>query len=196
MPKLIVKTGQFAGREFELQPGANSVGRSPENRVAIAEPSISSFHCELNLAEIGLAVHDLGSTNGTFINGQRVAKGMIQTGDLLTLGEIDFNIELPEITIAIPEMQNLNEAPGAAFLEDGTPACFSHRDLPALFRCTKCESWWCGECVRQLKRLSGDFLQFCPDCSAACAVLPAVTAAKKRSFLQRVGDTLRLPRRK
>lgn len=196
MPKLMVQTGQLAGREFELKPGVNSVGRNHENSIAITEPSVSTFHCELHLADIGLAVHDLGSTNGTFINRQRVAKGMVQNGDLLTFGDIDCAVELPEITIAIPEIQNLHEAPGAAFLADGTPACFSHREIAALYRCTKCENWWCTECVRQLKKLSGDFLQFCPECSAACASLPSVTTAKKRSFLERVGDTLRLPRRK
>jgi len=195
MPKLIIKSGQFAGREFELQPGINTVGRGPDNSISIPEPSVSTFHCELHLADIGLAVHDLNSTNGTFINKQRVAKGMVQSGDVLTLGDVEFSADLPEVTIAIPEM-TVVEAPGAAFLDDGTPACFSHRNVAALFRCTKCEIWWCGECVRQMKKLSGDFLQFCPECSAPCAALPRTTVASKRTFLQRVGDTLRLPRRK
>jgi hypothetical protein len=195
MPKLIIKSGPFAGREFELQPGINTVGRGPDNTISIPEPSVSTFHCELRLAEIGLAVHDLNSTNGTFINKQPVARGMVQNGDVLTLGEVDFCADLPEVTISIPEI-TIAEAPGAAFLDDGTPACFSHRNVAALFRCTKCENWWCGECVRQMKKLSGDFLQFCPECSAACASLPRTTVAFKKTFLQRVGDTLRLPRRK
>jgi len=195
MPKLIVKSGQFVGKEFELQPGLNSVGRGPENSISIPEPSVSTFHCELNLADIGLAVHDLNSTNGTFINKQPVSKGMLQSGDVLTLGEVEFTAELPEVMIAIPEI-TIVEAPGAAFLEDGTPACFTHREVAALFRCTKCEIWWCNECVRHMKKLSGDFLLFCPECSAACAPIPRTTVAAKKSFLQRVGDTLRLPRRK
>jgi hypothetical protein len=194
MPKLVIKSGQYAGREFDLTPGVVSIGRNHENTITVPEASISTFHCELHVAEIGVSVHDLESTNGTFINGQRVAKGMLHHADVLTLGDIDFDIELPDVKIALPEMQ-LPEAPGAAFLDDGTPACFTHREVAALYRCTKCENWWCGECVRQLKRLSGDFLQFCPECSSACT--PLVASSKtKRSFLQRVGDTLRLPRRK
>ena len=47
-----------------------------------------------------------------------------------------------------------------------------------------------------MKKLSGDYLLFCPECSAACAPLPRSTISTKKSFLQRVGDTLRLPRRK
>jgi hypothetical protein len=195
MPKLIIKSGQFAGKQFELQPGLTSVGRGPENSISIPEPSISTFHCELNLADIGLAVHDLNSTNGTFINKKAVSKGMLQTGDVLTLGDVEFTVELPEVMIAIPEI-TIPEAPGAAFLDDGTPACFTHRNMAAQYRCTRCETWWCNECVRHMKKLSGDFLLFCPECSAACAPIPQTTIAAKRSFFQRVGDTLRLPRRK
>ena len=72
MPKLIIKSGQFTGKEFELQPGVNTVGRGPDNTISIPEPSVSTFHCELHLADIGLAVHDHNSTNGTFINKQAV----------------------------------------------------------------------------------------------------------------------------
>ena len=74
------------------------------------------------MADIGVSVHDLDSTNGTFINRQRAGKGMLHNGDVLTLGDIDFNIEVPEVQIALPEM-HMAEAPGAAFLGDGTPAC-------------------------------------------------------------------------
>src|SRR5258708_7874386 len=144
MPKLLIKSGQFAGREFELQPGVVSIGRNHENTICVPEPSISTFHCELHVADIGVGVQDLSSTNGTFINRERVTKGMIHNSDLLTLGEVDFGLELPDVKIALPEIQ-LQEAPGAAFLEDGTPACFGHRNVAALYRCTKCENWWCAE---------------------------------------------------
>ena len=48
------------------------------------------------------------------------------------------------------------------------------------------------ECVRQLKRVSGDFLNFCPDCSAACVALNIQMARRKKTFFQRVGETLRI----
>jgi hypothetical protein len=195
MSKLIIKSGGHAGAEFVLKPGINSVGRHAENDIAISEPSISTFHCELNAADIGISVRDLDSTNGTFINGNRTAKGMLQNGDRLTLGDIDFAVELPEVEIALPEIR-FEEAAAAAFLDDGTPACFTHRENAALYRCSKCENWWCGECVRQLKRLSGDFLQFCPECSAGCVAIPRQTAASRKSFFKRIGDTLRISRKK
>jgi hypothetical protein len=197
MPKLIVKSGSQAGRQIELPPGAHRVGRNPDNSIHIPEPSISSFHCEIHAAAIATSVHDLGSTNGTFINRKPVIKGMLQNGDTLTLGDIDFTVELQEVNVALPEMR-FEEALGAAFLEDGTPACFTHREVPATFTCTKCETWWCNDCVRLLKRITGDTLKFCPECDAPCAELPREDGAARRrkTFLSRLGDTLRLARKK
>lgn len=195
MPKLTVKTGSQAGREIPLQNGINRVGRNPDNEVHIPEPSISSFHCEIHVADIATSVHDLNSTNGTFINQKQVAKGILQRGDELTLGEIDFEVELAEVNIALPEIR-FEEAAGAAFLEDGTPACFTHRAAAATFTCTKCETWWCNDCVRLMKRLNGEFLKFCPECDAPCVPLTRETGPKKKSIFGRLGDTLRITRKK
>jgi len=195
MPKLTVKTGSQAGREIALKDGLNRLGRNPENDIHVPEPSISSFHCELHVAPIATSVRDLNSTNGTFINQRQINKGVLQKGDLLTLGDIDFAIELSEVNVAIPEIR-FEEAAGAAFLEDGTPACFTHRALAATFVCTKCETWWCNDCVRLMKRLSGEFLKFCPECDAPCVSVAKESAARKRSLFDRLGDTLRIPRKK
>src|SRR5688572_29390902 len=89
MAKLTIKTGAHAGREIELKEGLNRIGRNPDNDISIAEPSISSFHCEINCAEIATSIRDLGSTNGTCINQKQINKGVLQNGDLLTLGDID-----------------------------------------------------------------------------------------------------------
>ena len=198
MAKLTVKTGSHAGRCFELKPGSNRIGRNPENDLSLPEQSISNFHCEIQVAEIAVSIRDLNSTNGTFLNQKPVAKAILQKGDLLTLGDIDFAVELDEVHISLPE-RRFEEAPGAAFLEDGTPACFNHRDVAATFSCTKCENWWCNDCVRLLKRLNGEFLKFCPECDAPCVAMardlsPATGGVK--AFLSRLGDTLRLNRKK
>ncbi len=196
MPKLIARTGSQAGREIELRQGVNRIGRSPDNAIHIPEQSISSYHCEVHVAEIATSVQDLGSTNGTFINQKQVTKAILQKGDTLTLGDIDFSVELEEVNVALPDL-HFEEAPGAAFLEDGTPACFTHREVPATFRCTKCENWWCNDCVRLLKRISGDFLKFCPECDGPCVEMPRDTGpSRKKSFFGRLGDTLRLTRKK
>lgn len=192
---LTFKSGPHPGESLELKPGVNRIGRSPENDFAISDASISTFHCEIQVAEIAVSVKDLGSTNGTFINQQRIARGVVKTGDVLTLGGVDFAVQVPEVTIALPEIPQPEQV-FAAFLEDGTPACIHHRDLAATLRCTKCETWYCGDCVRVMKRVTGQFLVFCPDCSAPCEPIVEETVSGKRSFFGRLGETLRLPRRK
>lgn len=194
MAKLTIKTGVQAGREIELQEGLNRIGRNPENDISIPEPSISSFHCEIQVAEIGTSIRDLNSTNGTFLNEKQIAKGMLQNGDLLTLGDIHFVVEVQEVHIAVPQVQ-FEQAAGAAFFEDGTPACFTHREIACTFRCTKCENWWCNDCVRLLKRLNGEFLKFCPECDGPCVPMPRETGPLKKSFFGRLGDTLKINRK-
>src|SRR5690606_1907758 len=108
---------------------------------------------------------------------------------------VEFLVELPEVTIALPEIEKPEQV-FAAFLDDGTPACLVHRELAATMRCTKCANWDCTDCVRHLKRITGEYLHFCPECSAPCETLPKQTEARKKSFFHRLGETLRLKRRK
>lgn len=192
---LIIRSGPEPGKAIELKPGVNRFGRSPENDCSISDPSVSSFHCEVHVAEIAVSVKDLGSTNGTFINQQRVAKGVIKSGDVLTLGGVELAVEVPEVNIAIPDIPKVEQV-FAAFLDDGTPACLNHREQAAAMRCRKCENWFCTECVRVLKRLTGEFLHFCPECSAPCEPLPKEKAPVKKSFFSTLTDTLRLTRPK
>jgi len=195
MAKLIVKSSAPSGSEFQLKPGVNTLGRHPSNDIQLDDASVSSFHGELHVADIGVSVKDLGSTNGTFINQKQIAKGFLRAGDLLTFGGVDCVVELDEISITIPELPAVEQIT-AAFLEDGTPACFTHRDKAATQRCTKCESWWCDQCVRLLKKLSGDFLSFCPECSAPCVPLAREVVKAKKGFLRGLQETLRLTKKK
>lgn len=64
-----------------------TVGRHPDNDLSVDNPTVSRRHAELVLTEAGLSVRDLGSTNGTFVNGRRVRDvERIQNGDRLQFG--------------------------------------------------------------------------------------------------------------
>lgn len=194
MAILKFKSGPFLGETMHLKPGLNRIGRNPANDFIIDDPSISSFHCEIQVADIAVAIKDLGSTNGTFINQKQISKGIIQKGDLVTLGGIDLQAQLDDVEIVVPEL-NIPEQPGAAFLEDGSQACFIHRNLAAVLRCTKCENWYCEECVRTLKKTNGQILYFCKDCSAPCVPLPRTNAPVKKNFFTRLQETLLIRRK-
>ena len=78
---------------FRLLPGAiKTVGRAPRADFVVDVPLVSRLHCRLTLQPDGLLVEDLGSTNGTFVNGERVMKLLMRTGDALRVGRMEFSV--------------------------------------------------------------------------------------------------------
>jgi adenylate cyclase len=78
---------------FELKPGVTQVvGRAPTSDVPVFDPTISRRHAELVTSDQGLAVKDLGSSNGTFLNGSRVETCMVSVGDTITFGKVAFKL--------------------------------------------------------------------------------------------------------
>ena len=84
--KLIVRTGQQAGRSWRLLPGDTRIGRHPYNDITLDHITVSRSHCLLNLDATGLTLTDLGSTNGTYVNGRRAESTTILAGDELMVG--------------------------------------------------------------------------------------------------------------
>jgi hypothetical protein len=89
MDKIIIKAPGAPEREFELAQGVNKVGRSINTDLQIDHPSVSSSHCEIIVNDGAIAVKDLGSTNGTFLDGQPVQESQITPGQVLRLGEVE-----------------------------------------------------------------------------------------------------------
>jgi len=75
-----------------LDDFAASLGRAPENTVIVNDPDVSRRHCIIERYEKGYRVHDLGSRNGTKLNGQRVAREPLKHDDVIVIGgaEIKF----------------------------------------------------------------------------------------------------------
>lgn len=96
MPKLVCLTAGFTDRVFEVPSEKASVGRLDDNRFAIAEPSVSSHHCEVSVKGDDIVVKDLGSTNGTFINEVQLPpekEAPLRPGQTLRLGQVEFRYE-------------------------------------------------------------------------------------------------------
>jgi pSer/pThr/pTyr-binding forkhead associated (FHA) protein len=94
MPKLVVLTQSMAGRSVDLGE-RTTIGRVEDNAFQIAEPSVSSRHCEILLRGSEVVVKDLGSTNGTFINGEKITEGVLKPGQTLRLGNIELKLDAP-----------------------------------------------------------------------------------------------------
>jgi transcriptional regulator with GAF, ATPase, and Fis domain len=65
------------------------VGKAEDNDLVLADDTVSRHHCELSRANDGVHVRDLGSTNGTRVQGARVSEAIVQPGTVLRVGEIE-----------------------------------------------------------------------------------------------------------
>ena len=93
MAKLVVLSAGMTGRTHELNVDKTTIGRVEDNTFQISEPSVSSHHCELLLRGADVVVRDLQSTNGTFINGEKVSESVLKPGQILRLGQIEMRLE-------------------------------------------------------------------------------------------------------
>jgi hypothetical protein len=93
MAKLVLLSMGMTGRTQELKLDKTTIGRVEDNTFQIAEPSVSSHHCEVLLRGNDVVVRDLDSTNGTYINGERVSESVLKPGQILRLGQVEMRLE-------------------------------------------------------------------------------------------------------
>ena len=99
----------FKGFEFLLEKENTLIGRLEDCDVILPEGSISGHHCRIVLDERCVRVIDLGSTNGTFINGELISEHLLQVGDDFQIGAVSLVLHLRMrrkiTTEAVPEPQ-------------------------------------------------------------------------------------------
>ncbi len=86
-PKLVALSGPVAGQTFPLGAEAFPIGRQAGNALRVPDLAASRHHCRIEPANGGFLVRDLGSRQGTFVNGRPVHEHRLQEGDLVTVGE-------------------------------------------------------------------------------------------------------------
>ena len=87
---------------YELRSGAKMVvGRAPTSDIPVFDATISRRHAELLCDDKSVQVRDLGSSNGTFINGSRIEAGALGVGDTITFGKVAFKLT-PIVPTATP----------------------------------------------------------------------------------------------
>lgn len=96
MARLIFTTGKFAGRVYEFAVPKTTVGRGDQNTLTIHDSSVSHAHCEIHAYDQDVIVRDLGSSNGTFVNGERLFNQQrpLAHGQTVKFGSVEARLEV------------------------------------------------------------------------------------------------------
>ena len=79
---------------FRILPGnIKTVGRATRADFSVDAPLVSRVHCRLSAGAAELEVVDLESTNGTFVNGERITRALLKQGDRLGVGRVEMTVE-------------------------------------------------------------------------------------------------------
>ena len=175
IPRLIVVSGPASGEVFLLESDEVVLGRDPANAVTIADPSLSRRHCAVVRSAEGWTVRDLGSFNGTFVNGEPVFERVLSHADRLRIAanELLFHAERTRLEEppSAPELRDTTSLrlQDAVYLQSSAPIPehpHTQRDLLALVRIATAIAG-----IRERSQLESELLD------AAFAVTPASAAA-------------------
>jgi len=90
MWRLKTEDGSEPAFNFRILPGSiKTIGRAPRADFIVDATLVSRLHCRLTAGATELEMVDLESTNGTFVNGERVETARLTSGDRLTIGRLD-----------------------------------------------------------------------------------------------------------
>jgi DNA-binding NtrC family response regulator len=111
----IVRGGDTGGEPVAITEPV-SIGTATTNRIALTDLLVSRFHCEVAPSPLGLHLRDLGSTNGTFVDGVRVEAAYLRHGARLSLGDTQLVVEAiaaPAVE-AVPTTERFGRALGTS----------------------------------------------------------------------------------
>lgn len=114
MSKLVILNQGMTGRTFELNIERTTVGRVEDNTFQIADGSVSSHHAEILLRGSDIVVRDLNSTNGTYINNDKITETVLKPGQVLRFGQVELKIDDGMPVTAPPPAPAAPLAPAAA----------------------------------------------------------------------------------
>jgi len=128
MAYLTIVSGAMAGQQFQLDKPVIRIGRRDSNDWMIQDGSVSGTHCEIEKTKTGYLLRDLGSTNGTKVNGETIKLSGVYKNDIIIVGDVAMKIDGEDVpqnrtgdtqnisrtTIIIPN-QPSKQAPPEAF---------------------------------------------------------------------------------
>jgi eukaryotic-like serine/threonine-protein kinase len=87
MPKILLKYNEKIIKEIKLSDVVVTIGRKPDNDLVIDNLAVSGHHARIARLDDGFVIQDTGSTNGIFLNGEKVAQHALKYGDQIMIGK-------------------------------------------------------------------------------------------------------------
>ena len=87
MPRMIVSIDSVVIKEVELTKERTTLGRRPYNDIVIDNLAVSGEHAVIHMADDGVEIEDVGSTNGTYVNAKAVTRQELRNGDIIEVGK-------------------------------------------------------------------------------------------------------------
>lgn len=148
MYKLIAIGGQIRGKEFELQEGESTIGRDETCDIHLPLGGISKTHLKITVNGSHAYVEDLGSSNGTFVNGKLIKRINAKGGDKVALPNVIFQlVYIQERTIAIAKDDTEEKVDDLVYNPTGnkffvnTVTFFQRKIMPAVYNINKEYEW-------------------------------------------------------
>lgn len=112
MAKMIISRDAMVVQEAELGVGRTSIGRHPHNDIVIGHQAVSSRHAAVTLIDGVIMLEDLDSSNGTFLNGQRIERAVLADGDRVAIAnyQLEYFATAVVAAVAIGSIEVLNGA--------------------------------------------------------------------------------------
>ncbi|GEM_PF-3059990 len=105
MYKLTFEKGSLTGRIYEFSEGRIVVGRDADSRLRLKDDGVSRQHCYFEERKEGVFVRDMGSTNGIFVNNEKVTDHELNTGDRVKVGAALIQIEIEGQPAPVPAQE-------------------------------------------------------------------------------------------
>ena len=185
MARITINRDSFKVEERELEQGTLSVGRNQDNAVHIDDPTVSSHHAKIVTVFNSSYVEDLGSTNGTFVNGKKTKTHTLHNGDIITIGQYQLLFQTDKFAavhnanatmmMGVSQLEELTKKAKQAKAANSMPvAKFSSTPSPA----------------KTADKLDGHATQKLPPHLIPTAGKPALTVHKNSSELTSTNDEL------
>jgi pSer/pThr/pTyr-binding forkhead associated (FHA) protein len=136
MAKLVALTEGFKDVVFDLKSEKTTIGRADDNVFPITEPSVSGHHCEVIVRGKDVVVKDLNSTNGTFIDDNKITESPLKPGQILRLGQLELKFDdgTPASATPTPSKKAFEPPRGGVRLNDLEGAHATKVETNPMFR--------------------------------------------------------------